>query len=76
MSNTIELKLTRQEAHVVLRALAGGVAEPDDRLLRTWVAERLLRILSPGLGRQPLAALLARGGDAEAKPAPGEEDPT
>src|SRR4051794_326996 len=61
----IELKLTRQEAHVLLRALASHNADDanrGDRQPCTWVAERLLRILSPDLGPQPLAAIL--GGDA------------
>lgn len=57
----IELKLTRQEAHVVLRALASHNADDanaGDRQPCTWVAERILRILSPELGPQPLAAIL------------------
>lgn len=57
----IELKLTRHEAHVVLRALASHNADDanaGDRQPCTWVAERILRILSPDLGPQPLASIL------------------
>ena len=62
----VELRLTRQEAHVVLRALAShnaGDANAGDRQPCTWVAERILRILSPELGPQPLAAILHGAGD-------------
>jgi hypothetical protein len=64
----IELKLTRQQAHVVLRALGSHNAtdaNAADRQPCTWVAERILRILSPELGPQPLAVILAEAhGDA------------
>lgn len=62
----IELKLTRQEANVVLRALASHNADDanrGDRRPCTWLAERILRILSPELGPQPLAAILHGAGD-------------
>lgn len=57
----IELKLTRQEAHILQRALASHNADDanrGDRQPCIWVAERILRILSPELGPQPLAAIL------------------
>ena len=65
----IELKLSKREAHVVLRALASH-DEPDDAQPCTWVAERLLRILSPELGLQPLAAIHAVAASAAAGPRP------
>lgn len=74
----IELRLTRQEAHVILRALAShnagdahpGDAHPGDRQPCTWVAERILRILSPELGPRPLAAIL-NGASDESRVKPG-----
>lgn len=68
----VELRLTRQEAHAVLRALAShnsDDANAGDRQPCTWLAERILRILSPELGPQPLAAILhgAHGDDPRRK---------
>ncbi len=61
---TIELKLTLRDAHVVLRALASYNASADipkmDSAPCTWVAERILRILHPELGPQPIITISAR----------------
>lgn len=70
MGEIIELKLTKQEAHVVLRALA--TADNGDRAPATWVAERLLRILAPDLGPQPINALHVAEEDMQAEMAYNE----
>lgn len=73
----IELRLTRQEAHVVLRALANHNSDETpsgDRQPCTWVAERILRILSPDLGPQPLAAIMGRADDARVQRKQGDAE--
>ena len=62
-NEVIELKLSKREAHVVLRALslhnASEDADKKEVHVCTWLAERILRIVSPELGPQPIAALYA-----------------
>lgn len=62
----ILLRLTIAEAHIILRALAthnekGGVKQDGHPC--TWLAERLLRILSPELGVQPIDNLMTQAGN-------------
>lgn len=67
MYKTIELTITTWEAHAILRALATANASEStsagDVTHNNWVAERLLRILSPDLGPRPIDAIHARGGE-------------
>lgn len=74
-SEIIELRLTRQEAHIILRALASHNADNanrGDHQPCTWIAERILRLVSPELGPQPLAAIMHGADDACVKREQGE----
>lgn len=65
--NIIDLQISDREAHVILRALAAHADTPNapagDKPVCTWVAERILRVVSPDLGCQPIASLLASWSD-------------
>lgn len=64
---TVKLELTRQEANVVLRALATHNEADNtpaiDRPACTWVAQRLLQLLQPDLGHDPINALFEKAGE-------------
>jgi hypothetical protein len=55
--NLVNLPLTNQECHIILRALAShnkDESNENDMQACTWIAERILRLISPELGPRPL----------------------
>lgn len=74
MQDVIQLTLTRAEAHVVLRSLAHLDSSVADQIRQGWIAERILRLVAPELGMDPIGALYERDADVQARALRARED--